>query len=89
MQNPAGFTSLHNFIPYLDIQTKTFLCLWYALFHMQGKAGGPTNKRVIYGASTLNNAKQFLKQVSVIFFVAYLFLLQGMLYTCLMCWQDV
>nr|CAD7446433.1 unnamed protein product [Timema bartmani] len=26
------------------------------------KAGGPTNKRVIYGSSTLNNAKQFLKQ---------------------------
>ena len=54
------------------------------LFHTQGKAGGPTSKRVIYGASTLNNAKQFLKQVSIIFCVAYLFLLQVMLYTCVM-----
>nr|CAD7203623.1 unnamed protein product [Timema douglasi] len=30
--------------------------------YTKSKAGGPTNKRVIYGSSTLNNAKQFLKQ---------------------------
>jgi len=38
---------------------------------------------VIYGASTLNNAKQFLKQVSIVFCLAYLYMRKVMFYTCL------
>lgn len=34
--------------------------------YTKGKAGGPTSKRVIYGASTLTNAKQFLHQLSLL-----------------------
>ncbi|GLH13371.1 Protein sly1 homolog [Gryllus bimaculatus] len=34
--------------------------------YTKGKAGGTSSKRVIYGASTLNNAKQFLKQLSLL-----------------------
>ncbi|XP_063222305.1 protein sly1 homolog [Bacillus rossius redtenbacheri] len=34
--------------------------------YTKGKVSSAANKRVIYGASTLNNAKQFLKQLSLL-----------------------
>ncbi|XP_049789907.1 protein sly1 homolog isoform X4 [Schistocerca nitens] len=34
--------------------------------YTKGKAGGPTSKRVTYGSTTLSNAKQFLKQLSLL-----------------------
>lgn len=34
--------------------------------YTKGKAGGPSNKRVIYGSTSLGNAKQFLKQLSLL-----------------------
>lgn len=35
-------------------------------FFFQQKTGGGTSKRIVYGSTTLTNAKQFLKQLSLL-----------------------
>lgn len=63
----GNYIEYQNLVDFIKVRwERSAWCSNFDFIKLQQKNTANTTKRIIYGSSTLNNAKQFLKQLSLL-----------------------